>query len=122
MKRSCWLLAVLLTVLASCGPADSEAFTTAGAETTTTSPPAATTIVASAFPVTIQADNGPVTIDRVVRGNLALRVRKALDDFVECVQHCGVNNDGIDQNSFRTGVEVTAGVRLNLQTKFSGRE
>lgn len=72
MKRSYWLLTVLLVAVAACGPADSGATSTTGAasvstteaEVTTTTPaPTTTSTEASGFPVTIEADNGAVTID-----------------------------------------------------------
>jgi iron complex transport system substrate-binding protein len=67
MKRI--LLIPLLLLVAACSPAGDGGGTTVpvvtpttGA-TTTTSAPATTTTEAPAFPVTVEADNGPVTID-----------------------------------------------------------
>lgn len=71
MKRSSLFIAVLVFV-AACGTdgsggtthAVSESTTTPGSETTSTVAPAVpTTEPTRGFPVTIQADNGPVTID-----------------------------------------------------------
>lgn len=71
MKRS-FLLLALLFVLAACSPAGSgDATTTTGEAPTTTTVPVGTTSTAAAttttgvpaFPVTIEADNGPVTIE-----------------------------------------------------------
>lgn len=70
MRRSFLLLALLL-VLAACSPAGSgDSTATTGESPTTTTAPADTTSTAAAvtttvppsFPVTIEADNGPVTI------------------------------------------------------------
>lgn len=70
MKRSYWLLTVLLAVFTACGTANPGATTTAGvgatttaAEDTTNAAPVTTSGEASAFPVTIEADNGSVTIE-----------------------------------------------------------
>ncbi|HEX6219829.1 MAG TPA: ABC transporter substrate-binding protein [Acidimicrobiia bacterium] len=71
MKRSARLLALLLT-LAACGSGDSGATTTTTPEAgPTTQPPSTTTTHATTttegtsaqFPVTIQADNGSVTVE-----------------------------------------------------------
>lgn len=75
MRRSSLLLAMLL-VLAACGTADSggDATTTTVAQTTTTivAPTTTSTVMATtttaaevSFPVTIEADNGPVTIEEM---------------------------------------------------------
>ena len=67
MRRSALLLSVLLAITA-CSPADSgSTTTTAGGETTTTTGETTTTVAttttpASAFPVTVEADNGSVVI------------------------------------------------------------
>lgn len=70
MRR--YLLLAVLLVVASCGTADSGASTTTTTvvETTTTTEvvatteaPATTTTIEAGFPVTIEADNGPVTIE-----------------------------------------------------------
>lgn len=58
MERSYWLIVATIIALAACGPADGGATTTSGAEVTTTVADATAT-----FPVTIEADNGPVTVE-----------------------------------------------------------
>lgn len=66
MRRSYWITALLLVMLAACSPTEGGATTTTtpASETTTASfVETTTTIEASTFPVTIEADNGPVTID-----------------------------------------------------------
>lgn len=74
MRRTSLLLTVMLLVLAACGTADTggdpttttsvENTTTTQAPTTTTTTATPTTTTAGAvFPVTVEADNGPVTIE-----------------------------------------------------------
>lgn len=78
MKRSATLLAVLL-IAAACGTAGTggEATTTTTTEPTTTRAPATTTslvttTIESAFPVTVEADNGTMTIDEVPQAIVSL--------------------------------------------------
>lgn len=72
MRRIAPLLAVLLA-LAACGAADTGATATTGEPPTTTSDTAAaTSTVDTAFPVTIEADNGPVTIDEMPTAVISL--------------------------------------------------
>ncbi len=70
MRRSALLLGLLLS-LAACGAGDGTATTTSTTETSTTQPPPTTMSLATTtteevtgnFPVTIEADNGEVTIE-----------------------------------------------------------
>jgi iron complex transport system substrate-binding protein len=69
MKRTALLFAVTLAV-AACSPADGGATTTTAFDATTSAPPVTTTTLlstttttGSAFPVTVEADNGAVTIE-----------------------------------------------------------
>jgi iron complex transport system substrate-binding protein len=71
MKRSYWLLVVLTMGFAGCSPADGGSTSTTGGEIATTGVMAAptttngpvTTITETSFPVTIDTDDGPVTIE-----------------------------------------------------------
>lgn len=79
MRRSSMLLAALLTV-AACGTGDGSATTTSTTQTsttvppTTTSTPAATTSTGTSadFPLTIEADNGEVTIGEMPEAIVSL--------------------------------------------------
>lgn len=79
MRRSSMLLAALLTV-AACGTGDGGATTTSTTQTsttvppTTTSTPAATTSTGTSadFPLTIEADNGEVTIGEMPEAIVSL--------------------------------------------------
>jgi iron complex transport system substrate-binding protein len=64
MRRSSLLLAALATV-AACGTAGSDGGTTTAADTTTTT-------TESAFPVTIEADNGAVTVEQLPEAIVSL--------------------------------------------------
>lgn len=79
MRRSALLLGLLLS-LAACGAGDGSATTTSTTETSTTQPPTTTTSLATTtteevnenFPVTIEADNGEVTIDAMPEAIVSL--------------------------------------------------
>ncbi len=78
MKRTA-LIALLVMVVAACSPSDTAATTTTAnpattttAQATTTVVPATTTTIDDGFPVTVEADNGSVTIEALPRAIISL--------------------------------------------------
>src|SRR5215813_1191202 len=56
-------------------------------------------------------NDGAVPVDGVMRGDLAFRISECIHDFLKSVQACGVQNDGIDENTLRSFVEIRRGMR-----------
>ena len=51
-------------------------------------------------------NNSSVAIDRVVRRNLFSGISKVFDDFIETVQHRGMDDNRIDLGPLRPRIEV----------------
>lgn len=106
MKRSALLLAVVLTI-AACGPAETgdEGTTTGAVVTTTTTPTATTTSNQQTFPVTVEADNGPVTIDEMPDAIVSLSATAT-----EMLFAIGAGDQVVavdDQSNFPAGAPMT---------------
>jgi iron complex transport system substrate-binding protein len=107
MKRSALLPTTILALaLAACGPAGGDATTTTAPAATTTSAGASTTTTGGAgFPVSVEADNGTVTIEQ-----LPERIVSLSSTGTEILFAIGAGDEVVavdDQSNYPEGVPIT---------------